>query len=132
MSTLKRILLVIVLIGLADSAYLTYIHYAGLKPYCPEGGIINCEQVTTSALSTVAGVPIALAGLVWFLGLGVLVFLIPKVKVARNIWIIFGLGGVIYSIAGQAILGLICEYCMLLDILIILSVYLLLRKGDSL
>ena len=43
-----------------------------------------------------------------------------------------GLAGVAYSIVGQAILGEICEYCILLDILILLSVYLLVRHRKSL
>jgi uncharacterized membrane protein len=132
MSLTKRLLLLFSVIGIIDSAYLTAVHYTNLPLYCPQGGIINCVQVTTSAFSTVAGIPIAIGGLVWFIGLAVLVFGIPKIKVARNIWIILGVGGVAYSIVGQTILGEICEYCCLLDVLIILSVYLLIRHGDKL
>ncbi len=131
MSLPKKLLLLFVIIGIIDSAYLTVVHYTTLPLYCPEGGIVNCVQVTTSAYSTVAGIPIALGGLVWFIGLGVLVFLLPKIKVFRNIWIMLGLAGVAYSIVGQAILGEICEYCVLLDILILLSVYLLLRNRNN-
>ena len=114
-----------IIIGVIDSAYLTAVHYTKLPLYCPEGVIVNCVNVTTSSFSTVAGIPIALAGLVWFIGLGVLVFILPKITVARNIWMIFGLGGVAYSFIGQTILGEICEYCILLDLLILFSVYLL-------
>ena len=56
--------------------------------------------------------------------------MVPKIKVARNIWIMFGLAGVAYSIIGQVILGEICEYCVLLDVAILLSVYLLIRHRD--
>ena len=83
-------------------------------------------------MSAVAGIPIAVGGLVWFIGLVVLVFLMPKMKVVRNIWVIFGLGGVAYSIMGQVILGEICEYCILLDVMILLCVYLLIRHRKEL
>ena len=55
-------------------------HYTNLPLYCPEGGVVNCVQVTTSVLSVVAGIPIAVAGLVWFIGLVALVFLMPKIR----------------------------------------------------
>lgn len=131
MSTPKKLLLLFAILGAVDAAYLTAVHYTKLPLYCPESSVINCVQVTTSSLSAVLGIPIAVAGLVWFVGLGVLVFLIPKIKVAKNIWIILGLGGVAYSIVGQAILGKLCEYCILLDVLIVLSVYLLVKTRNS-
>jgi uncharacterized membrane protein len=124
-------LLALAIIGLIDAAYLTVVHYTKLPLYCPSGGVVNCVQVTTSSLSTVAGIPIALGGLVWFLGLLAIVFLIPKIKAFRNIWIMLGLAGVAYSIVGQLILGEICEYCVLLDIVILLSVYLLIRHRND-
>jgi uncharacterized membrane protein len=131
MSVPKKLLLLFVAIGIVDSAYLTLVHYTNLPLYCPQGGIVNCVQVTTSVFSQVAGIPIALGGLVWFIGLGMLVFVLPKIKVLRNVWIILGLGGVAYSIIGQAILGEICEYCVLLDVMILLSVYILIRLRHS-
>jgi uncharacterized membrane protein len=49
------------LVGLAIGAYLTYIHYAELKPLCA-GGSGGCERVQNSAYATLAGIPIALLG----------------------------------------------------------------------
>ena len=132
MSTPKKLLLLFAIVGAIDAAYLTIVHYTKLPLYCPESSVVNCVQVTTSSLSAVAGIPIAVAGLVWFVGLAALVFLVPKLKVGRNIWILLGLGGVGYSIVGQAILGKICEYCMLLDVLILFSTYLLIKNRNSL
>ena len=60
MSTAKKLLLLFVIIGIADSAYLTAVHYTNLPLYCPEGGVVNCTQVVTSVYSTVAGIPIAI------------------------------------------------------------------------
>jgi uncharacterized membrane protein len=118
----KALLLAFIVIGLVDSAYLTAVHYTNLPLYCPESGIVNCVQVTTSAYSTVAGIPIALGGVVWFAVMGVIVFGLPGMKVIRNIWYIFALGAVAYSAIGQALLGEICIYCCVLDALLLLCV----------
>ena len=72
-------LLLLAIIGISDSAYLTVVHYTKLPLYCPSGGIVNCVQVTTSVFSTVAGIPIALGGLVWFLGIvAIVLFWFPR------------------------------------------------------
>ena len=54
-------------VGLAISAYLTYVHYAEIQPFCT--GISNCERVQTSDWALVAGVPVALTGLIAYLGI---------------------------------------------------------------
>jgi uncharacterized membrane protein len=123
MSVPKALLLLFVVIGLIDAVYLTAVHYTSLPLYCPDSGIVNCLQVTTSAYSEVAGIPIALGGVVWFAGFGVLILALPKVKVLRNIWFILALGAVAYSFVGQALLGTICIYCELLDAMLLLSVF---------
>ena len=48
-------------VGLAIAGYLTYVHYAAVAPVCAISH--GCEQVQTSRWSTVAGVPVALLGL---------------------------------------------------------------------
>jgi Vitamin K epoxide reductase family len=50
--------------GLGIAGYLTYVHYAGVKPVCTAGG--SCEKVQTSAYSELAGVPVALLGLLGY------------------------------------------------------------------
>jgi uncharacterized membrane protein len=53
------------LAGLAVSGYLTYIHYAGIAPVCAGGGGA-CERVQSSHYAELAGVPVALLGLVGY------------------------------------------------------------------
>lgn len=53
--------------GLAAASYLTYSHYAGQPTVC--SGIGNCELVQTSEYSAIAGVPVALMGLLYFVAL---------------------------------------------------------------
>jgi uncharacterized membrane protein len=50
------------LAGVAIAAYLTYVHYAGVKPLCLASG--GCERVQSSRYAELVGVPVAVLGLV--------------------------------------------------------------------
>jgi len=54
-------LLVVTLIGLGISGYLTAVRLIGESPAC--GPIHGCETVTTSEYSTILGIPVAVLGL---------------------------------------------------------------------
>ena len=58
---LRAAILVLGLAGLAVAGYLTYVHYAELRPLCGLGG--DCERVQTSQFAKVAGIPVAVLGL---------------------------------------------------------------------
>lgn len=64
---LRLAALVLTVVGIAVSAYLTYVHYEGLKPVCGLGA--DCEKVQTSAYAELLGVPVALLGLSGYLAL---------------------------------------------------------------
>ena len=49
------------LVGLAISAYLTWVHYAGIEPVCT--GISDCERVQSSDYAELVGIPVAVLGL---------------------------------------------------------------------
>ena len=51
----------VAVLGLAIAAYLTVVHYAGAEPVCGIGHA--CATVQQSAYSRLAGVPVALLGL---------------------------------------------------------------------
>ena len=51
--------------GVGIAGYLTYVHYAGLHPVC--GISHGCETVQTSSYAYLAGVPVALLGLLTYL-----------------------------------------------------------------
>jgi uncharacterized membrane protein len=64
------------LAALGVSSYLTIEHYdRSLTLACPENSTINCAKVTTSSWSVVAGVPVAVAGLAYFVVMTVLLVL---------------------------------------------------------
>jgi uncharacterized membrane protein len=56
------------LLGIAIAGYLTWIHYAGLKPLCIAGGG-GCEQVQSSRYSELAGLPVAVIGLAGYVAI---------------------------------------------------------------
>lgn len=56
--------------GMAVAAYLTYSHYADQPTAC--GGIGECELVQTSEYSDIAGLPVALLGLLYFAAMSLL------------------------------------------------------------
>jgi uncharacterized membrane protein len=64
---LLALVLVLVVAGIADATDLTIAHYTTpLVLSCPDTGIINCAKVTTSAYSSILGVPLAVLGLLFF------------------------------------------------------------------
>jgi len=63
--SLRLAMIVLAVIGIGVAAYLAYIHYAGIKPLCGRNGG-GCEIVQTSVYSKLAGVPVALIGLIGY------------------------------------------------------------------
>jgi uncharacterized membrane protein len=57
---LRTVIAGLALAGFAIATYLTWVHYAGVKPICT--GISNCERVQTSSYAKLAGVPVAVIG----------------------------------------------------------------------
>ena len=62
---LRRVIAALALAGLAVAGYLTYVHYAGIEPVCAGGGG-GCERVQSSSYAELAGVPVALLGLIGY------------------------------------------------------------------
>lgn len=61
------------LVAVGLTTYLTYTHYTDPTALaCPDTGIVNCTAVTTSPWSVLFGVPVALLGLLWALGMAAL------------------------------------------------------------
>jgi uncharacterized membrane protein len=55
-------------VGLLISAYLGWSYFAGVAPVCV-GGSGGCERVQSSSYATIFGVPVAVLGLVGYVGL---------------------------------------------------------------
>jgi uncharacterized membrane protein len=123
------------LVGLLVSAYLVSTHYfADQVPLaCATGGIVDCEEVTTSTASMLGPVPVAVLGLLWFVAfLGLLVARRRqpgwRLMVAQVGWTIAGLVFVFYFVYAELFLiGAICLWCTAVHavvvVLFLISVY---------
>ena len=60
-------MVVLTVLGVALTIYLTYVHYSGAKPACTAGEA--CLKVQTSQWSKLAGVPVALIGLIGYIAI---------------------------------------------------------------
>ncbi len=105
--------------GIGTSAYLTYSHYADNPTVC--AGIGSCEFVQNSKYSEMAGVPVALMGLLYFIAtLGLCgVRLLRGVTVdqwARPVAFTMGVGSslfVIYLTCVELfVIDAICVWCV--------------------
>jgi uncharacterized membrane protein len=122
----RAVEIILVLVGLGVSAYLTADHYArGVVPLaCPQGSAVNCEAVTTSAASMIGPFPVALLGLLWFVATVGLV-LAPAKRVvpmagARLGWSLLGLLFVFYLVYAELFLiGAICLWCTVVHVVVI-------------
>jgi uncharacterized membrane protein len=111
--------------GVAVSTYLTIAHYGNPDLLvCSSSGTIDCEQVTTSAQSTFLGIPVALLGLLWFVGMTVLCLPVAwrsrsrLVHLARLLGAIAGVGFVLWLIYAELmIIGVICLWCTVAHVL---------------
>jgi uncharacterized membrane protein len=111
--------------GLAVAGYLTYEHYTGSSTLaCSDKGIVNCLAVTTSSYSKVAGVPVAVLGLVFFAIMLVLQLPAtwrrpePTVRRVRMSWAVVGLGTVVYLLYTELFsIDAICLWCTAVHVL---------------
>lgn len=117
--------IVLAVIGLLDSAYLSYVKLINSKVFC--GGSNQCEVVNNSPYSEIAGIPIAYLGLGAYAVIGFLLYLETRDKFWRqNVPLaIFGLSltGVLYSAyltyIEIAVLHAICPYCVVSAVVIL-------------
>src|SRR3954463_2155632 len=75
--TAARIALVCALVGLGVSSAAAYTHYQMLRDptyhsFCDVSATVSCTQVYQSRYSTVAGMPVAIFGALWFVVAGLL------------------------------------------------------------
>jgi uncharacterized membrane protein len=117
---LRVVALVLAVAGLAVAAYLTYIHYEGIKPVCGLGG--DCEKVQTSEWADLAGVPVALLGLVGYaLILASLLVRTETGAMAGALFSVVGFGFSAYLTYRELFsIDAICQWCVTSAILLTL------------
>ncbi len=131
---LRITLIVLTLLGLCVASYVTYVHYAGIKPACTAGE--SCTKVQTSRYSELAGVPVALIGLLGYIAI-LASLLAPDEDRWRFVTAALTLGGFGFSayLTYRELFSIhaLCEECassaVIMTIMMFLSVYRYLR-GD--
>lgn len=128
-------MIVLSTIGLGLASYLTYVHYAGEQVLCTSD---SCELVQTSVYSKLAGVPVALLGLIGY-ALILTSLLLREREQTRLATLGFTTVGFGFSayLTGRELFSLhhICEWCVssaiIMTILMLLAVYRFLTGGSS-
>jgi uncharacterized membrane protein len=132
---LRVTLIVLAVIGLGVASYLTYVHYAGIKPACTAGE--SCTKVQTSVWSKLAGVPVALIGLIGYITI-LASLLAPEGESSRLATMAFTLVGFGFSayLTYRELFSIhaICEWCassaVIMTVMACLSTWRFLR-GES-
>src|SRR5271154_5757806 len=131
---LRLTMIALTTIGLGVASYLTYIHYAGINPVCTAGG--SCLKVQTSVYSELAGVPVALMGLIGYVAI-MASLLAPENETTRFATVVFTVLGFGFSayLTYRELFSIhaICEWCVssagIMTVLTCLAVWRFLR-GD--
>jgi uncharacterized membrane protein len=118
---LRRAMIVVAVLGLALASYLVYVHYSGTRPACSAGDA--CLKVQTSVYSKIAGVPVALIGLIGYIGI-LLSLLVPDRDEVRLATLVMTVIGVCFSgyLTYRELFTLktICEECAASAVLLLL------------
>ena len=111
MTWLRAAILVLSIIGAAIAAYLTYVHFAHVAPICTSGG---CEEVQRSSYAKIAGVPVALVGLLAYCAIAATT--LRRGLTAAVAGVVLALGGAAFSgyllWAQLGPIGAICQWCL--------------------
>jgi uncharacterized membrane protein len=133
---LRIAMIVLATIGLGVASYLTYVHYSGSPPVCTAGG--SCLKVQTSIYSKLAGVPVALMGLVGYVAI-LASLLAPESESTRFATLAFTLAGFGFSayLTYRELFSIhaICEWCassaVIMTILMLLATWRFLRGAPT-
>lgn len=128
---------ILILIGLADAAYLSALHYYQADPGCSL--ITGCDAVLSSEYAVIFGIPLAYGGLVYYFTLlmGVLVYYQYETKKALQVVFGVNLLGFLFSMwlvyVQAVLLQAFCQYCLvsaLTTTLALIVVSIGLKKGE--
>ena len=118
MTPLRIATAALALAGIAVAGYLTWVHYAGLQPFCV-GGTGGCERVQSSEYARFAGIPVAVLGLAGYVAL--LATLALPEDTGRTAAAFLALAGMLFSgyltYAEVVEIEAICQWCVVSAVL---------------
>jgi uncharacterized membrane protein len=109
--------LVFSFMGFADSTYLTVKHYSGTPLECSI--FHGCEKVTTSPYANLAGIPLALLGMIYYAA--IIVLIVAHLDSRRKSIFVFAARATVIGFLASAwfvylqlyVIRAVCPYCML-------------------
>jgi uncharacterized membrane protein len=108
-------------LGVCVAGYLTYVHYAGLEPFCAGGGH-GCERVQSSSYAKLGGIPVAVLGLGGYLAIAA-ALLAPgeRARLAAAGLAVVGAGFSAYlTYLELFVIDAICQWCVASAVLLTL------------
>lgn len=131
--------LLLCLAGLGVSGYLTAAHYVSSDILvCSSSGAVNCEKVTSSAASKLAGVPVADLGVAFFLVMLVLCLpavwrsVRPEVHMLRTVAVTGGVVFCLYLVYSELFrVHAICIWCTVVHVVTFLLFLLVLAASGG-
>lgn len=128
--TADRVTVALAVAGLLIAGYLALLHYDRSVPLvCSAGSLVNCETVLTSPSATVAGVPVAVWGVAWFvIALGSAVSIVrtearggsPRLRSAALAWTGIATLVVLYLVYQEVgVIGKLCAWCTAVHAIVI-------------
>lgn len=139
-----RVVLILALVGMALSLYLTLVHFNSNLGWCPREG--ECEEVWESEYAVILGIPVALIGLLGYIFIFLLSYLrlyYPDLPMVGNFptYILFlSLVGAAFSVYLTAIeflvIHAVCDFCfsaflVMMAILGLIAYGVLKSEGDE-
>ena len=108
----------VALAGAALAGYLTWVHYDEAALVCVAGG--GCETVQRSAYAEIAGIPVALLGLIAYSTvLGLVLWDAPTARLGAAMIALVGLAFGLYLLFVQLfVIDAVCTWCLVNDVLL--------------
>jgi uncharacterized membrane protein len=108
----------VALAGLAVAGYLTWAHYGDTAVVCPVGG--GCETVQESSYAEIAGVPVALLGVLAYAAvLGLIAWDSPTARLGAAALALTGLLFSAYLLVLQLfVIEALCGWCVVNDVVL--------------
>jgi len=115
---LRMLAALVALAGIAVAGYLAWAHYDNGSVVCPIGG--GCETVRESEYSEIAGVPVAVLGLVAYaVVLGLLVWDVPVARLGAAALSLTALVFSGYLLVVQLfVIDAVCVWCLANDVVV--------------
>jgi uncharacterized membrane protein len=134
--TLWHFSLVLVVLGLLVSGYLSYVQLTATPMACLQGSIFSCDTVQNSAYAKLGGISIAYLGFFAYVVMGVLLVFEARVGFLQQYGLMLLFGVVLFAWMYSmylvylqfAVLQALCQWCLMHEIIVtILFVVTLLR-----